>query len=298
MRILVAEPSRIGRTILARLLEDGGHYSLTAETAEEALAMLEADPSIDMLLTSIEFIGMSGFELCWAARLIAGKARPLFIVVMSASSDEKKLEEALDSGADDFISKPPRKTELLARLRSGSRMLEVQRELFRLASFDSLTGLWNRRAFFEQIEEEAAQARQASVLILDVDHFKQVNDRFGHDGGDLVLAEVARRLKASHGQFARIGGEEFALLMPGSLEEAGKLAELIRRDIAAEPILLPEQPLAVTVSIGVATRAPGASFDETIKDADIALYASKTGGRNRVTLARTAGNAAVLEDAA
>ncbi len=140
MRILLAEPSKIGRMILTQMLEGDGHQVLTCDSAEAALEILEADEAIDVLLTAIEFLGMSGLELCWSARLLSGNTRPLCIIVMSASTDELKLAEALDTGADDFIGKPPRKTELLARLRSGKRMLDAQRELIRIASFDALTG--------------------------------------------------------------------------------------------------------------------------------------------------------------
>lgn len=297
MRILLAEPSRIGRTIVASMLAGGGHEILPCESGEKALALLAEDETIDVLITAIEFIGMSGLELCWEARILAGANRPLFIVVMSASGDEKKLEEALDSGADEFVCKPPRKSELLARLRSASRMLEAQRELIRLATRDALTGLRNRRAFFEMVTEECARAPVVSVITLDIDHFKQVNDKHGHDGGDLVLQEVARRLAKVDQRFCRLGGEEFALVMRGPLEQAAVVAETARREIAVLPVKLPHTELRVTISLGVAQKSDDQRFEDTLKDADIALYASKTGGRNRCTLARNTGRIATLEEA-
>jgi diguanylate cyclase (GGDEF)-like protein len=214
---------------------------------------------------------------------------------MSASSDEKKLEEALDSGADDFICKPPKRTELLARLRSASRALIAQRSLIFLASYDSLTGLRNRRAFFEHLAEHEKKDEISSVIMLDIDYFKQVNDRHGHDGGDLVLKEVANRLSRLDKRFSRIGGEEFALLVHGPLEKAGELAETARREIALLPIKLPSIDLSVTISLGVAQRNPGMTFEQVMKDADIALYASKSGGRNRMTLARVFSSVASFE---
>jgi two-component system, cell cycle response regulator len=295
MRILLAEPSKIGRIILTQMLEGDGHSVICVENAEDALAQLEADDAIDVLLTAIEFIGMSGLELCWSARLLASNHRSLCIIVMSASTDEAKLAEALDTGADDFIGKPPRKTELLARLRSGKRMLDAQRELIRIASFDALTGLRNRRVFFESIAEAELKPDLASVLILDVDYFKQVNDRHGHDGGDIVLQEVARRLQRIDSRFSRIGGEEFALLVRGPLEMAAVIAETARREIALLPVKLPDTKINVTISLGVAQREPGTTFEQAIKDADIALYASKSGGRNRVTIARVNGQTANFE---
>lgn len=297
MRILLAEPSKIGRIILTQMLEGDGHQVVCCDSAAAALLHIENDDGIDVLLTAIEFMGMSGLELCWSARLLASTNRPLCIIVMSASTDEEKLAEALDTGADDFIGKPPRRTELLARLRSGKRMLDAQRELIRIASFDALTGLRNRRAFFEMIAEAESKPDIASVLVLDIDYFKQVNDRHGHDGGDIVLQEVARRLAQIDSRFARIGGEEFSLLVRGSLEMATVIAEKARREIALLPVKLPALELNVTISVGVAQRNPGMTFEQAMKDADIALYASKSGGRNRVTLARVSGNMASFEAA-
>lgn len=286
MRILLAEPSRIGRSIVSQMLQDDGHTIIGCPTAEQALSMLEADPSIDVLITAIEFVEMSGLELCWSARLLSGPQRPLWILVMSTSTDEMKLAEALDTGADEFITKPPRKTELLARLRSAQRMLEAQRQLIRVASYDALTGLRNRRVFFEELDAEEPSTQVSSVIVLDIDYFKQVNDKHGHDGGDIVLQEVARRLAKLDTRFARIGGEEFALLVKGPIEQAAVLAETARREIAVIPAKLPTTELNISISLGVAQRQPGMNLQEVMKDADVALYASKAGGRNRVTLAR------------
>lgn len=286
MRILLAEPSKIGRSIIVQMLEADGHVVASCATAEQALSILEGDETIDVLITAIEFLEMSGLELCWSARILAGTQRPLHIVVMSASTDEMKLAEALDTGADDFIGKPPKKTELLARLRSAQRMIDAQKQLIRVASFDSLTNLRNRRVFFEALEEEEKSSAISSVIVLDIDYFKQVNDRYGHDGGDLVLKEVANRLRKVDQRFARIGGEEFALLVKGPIEQAAVIAETVRREIAVLPIKLPECEMSTSISVGVAQRMPGTSMNEVMKDADVALYAAKSGGRNRVTLAR------------
>lgn len=292
MRILLAEPSKIGRSIIIQMLVADGHLVQSCGTAEQALSILESDDSIDVLITAIEFLEMSGLELCWSARILAGPQRPLHIVVMSASTDEMKLAEALDTGADDFISKPPRKTELLARLRSSQRMIEAQKQLIRVASFDSLTSLRNRRVFFEELDEEEKNTTASSVLVLDIDYFKQVNDRHGHDGGDIVLKEVANRLRKIDSRFARIGGEEFALLVKGPIEKAAVIAETVRREIAVLPIKLPSCEMSTSISVGVAQRMPGVAMNEVMKDADVALYAAKSGGRNRVTLARfSSGNA-------
>ncbi len=289
MKVLVAEPSRIGRTIVTRMLVDDGYEVICCDTAEAALECLGADETFDVLITAVEFATMSGLELCWQTRILTDKDRPIYIVVLSSSQDELKLVEALDCGADDFINKPPRKSELLARLRAASRLLQAQRELVYLASYDSLTGLRNRRSFFEDLGRFEALDAAASIMMLDIDYFKQVNDRHGHDAGDDVLREMGQRLVAFDKGFARLGGEEFGLMIKGPITAAGEMAEAIRRKIAATPFQTCSGPLPVTASIGVAERLGRDKFEHVLKDADIALYASKSAGRNCVTLSRSGG---------
>ncbi len=286
MRVVVAEPSRIGRAILTKMLADDGYDVVCFESAELALERLRSEADVDVLITAVEFATMSGLELCWEARIMIDRDNPVYIIVLSSSQDELKLVEALDCGADDFINKPPRKSELLARLRSASRLLQAQRELAHLASYDSLTGLKNRRAFFEELDRYRETSTTMSVVIFDVDYFKQVNDRHGHDAGDDVLREIGRRLVGFDRNFARLGGEEFGLLVKGPLEAAGTIAEAVRVGIAAVPFETCSGVLPITASLGVAERKPGAPFELALKDADVALYASKSNGRNCVTLAR------------
>lgn len=288
MRILLAEPSRIGTAILSKMLTEDGHEVVCCHQASAALTALQSETDFDVLITAIEFESMSGFELTWEARLHAGEGRPIYVIVLSSSSDEHKLVEALDCGADDFITKPPRKSELLARLRAAARLLCAQRDLIRLASFDSLTGMWNRRAFFEHLEKCHTSTEPFSIIMLDIDYFKKINDTHGHEVGDDVLREMGKRLTRIDKTFARLGGEEFGLLVKAPLHEAADQAEAARRLIAGSCFKTGAGPLEITVSIGVAERKPGCGFEDTIKDADVALYASKSGGRNRVTVSRTA----------
>ena len=162
---------------------------------------------------------MSGLELCWETRVLAGRDRPIYVILMSSSIDKSLLGEALDSGADDFISKPPVADELYARLRAAERFGSMQRELVRLASVDPLTGLHNRRVFFELAE--AARALQEcgalTAIMLDIDHFKRVNDLYGHDVGDQAIAAVAKTAATEGAMIGRLGGEEFAMLLEGPL---------------------------------------------------------------------------------
>jgi len=289
MRVLLAEPTRIGRAIVANMLAEEGYTLIPVDSAEAALEALRQDEEIDVVITAIEFANMSGLELCWEARLHAESGRPLYVIVLSSSREEAKLVEALDSGADDFIYKPPKRNELLARLRSASRLIQAQRQLFRFANFDVLTSLRNRRSFFDELERLKPASAVISVVMLDIDYFKQVNDRYGHDAGDDVLREIGVRLGRADRGFARLGGEEFAVLVHGDAGTARDLAEFIRNVIASTPIETCAGPLAITASVGVAERWPGTAFDHAMKNADIALYASKSAGRNRVTISASSG---------
>lgn len=157
MRIALVEPSRTTRLIVGRMLEARGHEVLPFCDELEALAQIKADPCIEALITSAELKHISGLELCWETRLIATCRRPIYVLMMSTQYDQRSLIEALDSGADDFIGKPPLAEELYARLRAAERILSMQRELLRLATTDPLTGLCNRRGFFEQATEACAR---------------------------------------------------------------------------------------------------------------------------------------------
>jgi diguanylate cyclase (GGDEF)-like protein len=286
VHVLLIEPSRIGQTMMKRLLEQCGHRVACASDGAVALERVRTDESIDVVLTSLELPTLSGLELCWNLRLLVGHRRSLSIMAMSSTFDDRRLAEALDCGADDFVHKPPQPAELSARLRAAERLLTAQRDLIRIATTDALTGLNNRRAFFEIAEEHVAAPDSdgaLAVVLFDIDHFKAINDGHGHDAGDAVLAGMGERIRATGRIAGRLGGEEFALLLPGtSLSDAAAVAEVLRAAIAAEPFDTPAGPIAVTSSFGIALGRAGDAFDSTLKLADIALYAAKTGGRNRV----------------
>lgn len=287
MRIVIAEPSAIGRRILKAIVEPDGHDVICAGDADVALDFIRSGADYDILITAIEFATMSGFELCWEAKLAMADNRPVYVIVLSSSRDEAKLVEALDCGADEFVTKPPRPSELLARLRAAGRLLNAQKELIHLASYDALTGLRNRRAFFAELDKLVASGTPFSMLMFDLDHFKHINDRYGHDAGDDVLREFARRASEIDRGTARLGGEEFGLIHRGPVADAGALAERIRLATASEPFATCSGAIEVTTSIGVSAARPGLRGDQVLKEADVALYASKSAGRNRVTLSQS-----------
>src|ERR1041385_5732469 len=168
MRVVLVDPSRTMRLFVTRLLEARDHEVCPFADGAEALACMRKDTEVDALITSGELEGMSGLELCWETRVMAGRDRPIYVILMSSSIDKSKLGEALDSGADDFLSKPPVADELYARLRAAERLATMQRELVRLASFDPLTGLRNRRVFFELAEQANACRGALTAVMLDI----------------------------------------------------------------------------------------------------------------------------------
>jgi two-component system, cell cycle response regulator len=291
VRIVIVDPGRTVLKAVSRLLECDGHTVCAFVDAEQALEFIKADADVDALITSAELGSMSGLELCWDTRLLAGRDRAIYIILMS--SDHGQLIHALDSGADEFIGKPPKREELYARLRSAERLLGAQRELIRLAMTDPLTGALNRRAFFEKGERfcgSATPGKRPVAIMLDVDHFKQVNDAYGHDAGDQVLRAISREAVTERAAIGRLGGEEFAILFESSdLQTGMEYAESLRSKFAALSFETEQGRLSVTCSFGVAEWALGENIDRLLKRADSALYNAKNTGRNRVVAAQPAG---------
>jgi two-component system cell cycle response regulator len=274
------------RLYVTRLLRARDHEVRLFSDGSEALACVRTDDGVNAVITSMELGQMSGLELCWETRVLAGRDRPIYVILMSSNIDKKKLGEALDSGADDFISKPPVPDELYARLRAAERLTTMQRELVRFASFDPLTGLYNRRVFFELAQSVTQRTPTNVAIMLDIDHFKRINDVYGHDVGDRAIAAVAREAKQDGAVAGRLGGEEFVILLEGcALEQGMAMAESIRARIAALNFETPKGPMTLTCSFGVSERQTDENIDEMLKRADVALYAAKNGGRNRVVAA-------------
>jgi diguanylate cyclase (GGDEF)-like protein len=289
MRVVLVDPSRTVLKFVGRLLEARGHEVRAFTDGQAALDCIKSDLAVGALITSAELISMSGMELCWEARLLATCNRQIYVILMSSSRDRHQLIEALDSGADDYIGKPPVAEELYARLRAAERVAAMQNELIRLATTDPLTGVLNRRAFFERAREVCARADAGaalSAILFDIDHFKRVNDLYGHDVGDKAISAVARQAASEDLVVGRLGGEEFAALIDGrGLDDALAMAERLRLKMAALQFGTSHGPMTLTCSLGVSEWEPGDTIDLLLKRADVALYAAKTGGRNRVTAA-------------
>ncbi|WP_349369345.1 diguanylate cyclase domain-containing protein [Salinarimonas sp.] len=293
MHIVVVDTSRVVLKVIAGLLEPRGHTVASFTDSREALAFVTDTPSVDALITSLETRPIGGFELCWSARLLAEDRRPLYIIAMSSLKNARNLSEALDSGADDFISKPPCAEELNARLRAAQRLTGLQRELIRLAEIDPLTDLLNRGAFLHRLGDAArrhAQTGRLALVMGDIDHFKTINDGHGHEVGDAAIraaAEVfAAAARDAKGFAGRIGGGEFAVALPGRTGlEASDVANLVRGKISQIRVKGRTGPVKFTASLGVSEWSEGETVEGLLKRADIALYDAKAGGRDRVMTA-------------
>jgi len=294
MKILIAEDHPFSALFLRRLLERMGHEVTVTTDGVQAWETLQTTP-FSVLISDWVMPRMNGLELC---QRIRGTTLDSYVYAILLTSKDRRQDrlEGLRAGADDFLTKPPDLDELAVRLEVAARILKVHDELARqnarlaeLASIDELTGVKNRRRFHEDLDIWfALWARKKtpplSLVLLDVDRFKEYNDTFGHPAGDEVLRAVAgmlRDITREHDVAARYGGEEFVVLLPStSADDAVVIAERLRDRIEQVPWAL----RAVTASLGVATTDTHiTSSAALVEAADRALYHSKRAGRNRVT---------------
>ena len=281
------------RTVLKCLthaLEAQRHDVQQFTDGAAALEYIKTNPLSDTLITSGQLPSMTGRELCLQVRRMASCRRPIYILLMSSSDENRNLIEALDCGADDFISKPPVTEELYARLRAASRIVSMQRELIGLATTDFLTGVLNRRAFFEKAQDLCANANaevgsMLSAIMLDIDHFKRINDTYGHSAGDEALRTIAHEVAKEGAIVGRLGGEEFSMLLEGTpLLRAVQIAESLRLRLQELEVPVGQQKISLTCSFGVSLRQADDTIDALLGRSDLALYQAKANGRNQVVV--------------
>ena len=304
MRILIADDEPMSRRMLQSLLAKWGYEVVAAEDGDAAWEMLKSPDAPRMALLDWMMPGQNGVDLCRTLR----KLRPepyTYILLLTAKDAKDSVVEGLESGADDYLTKPFNPPELKARIRVGLRVLDLEdnlvqaREAMRYkAMHDTLTGVWNRGAILETLDREVWRSRRErlslGVLIADLDHFKSVNDTYGHPVGDAVLREVTKRMQADirpYDSVGRYGGEEFLVLLPGcDASETHEKAERLRQAISQDPILTASGELKITMSVGAATSGdwPDGSATELLHMADLALYRAKHEGRDRTVIAGAA----------
>jgi diguanylate cyclase (GGDEF)-like protein len=316
MGVLIVDDSAGARLSLQALLQAEGHGDvLLAGSAEEALRVLESGKAagVEVILLDMRLPGMSGLDACRRIKATS-HLRDLPILIITGNTEESALEAAFAAGASDYITKPVRPVELLARLRSALSLKRAQdgrkareqellqmtlqlarlnKELQRLTVLDELTGIANRRFFNLMLGQEWARAVRAgyplALVVADIDRFKQLNDCHGHQHGDECLKRVAGALAAQMRRpgdcLARYGGEEFVAVLPNTRADGAVIvAEAMRRGV--EALELTNAGGHVTISLGVAATIParGSTADALLQAADQALYQAKHEGRNRVCL--------------
>ena len=290
MRIVLVDPSRAVQRAMTSLIEQGDHQVVSFADGREALAYIMQDRDVRTLITSTQPLNISGIELCAAARKLSGTRRALHVMLMSSTDDYYLAVMALDNGADDFINKPPNPDELRARLRLADRVTSMKQQLIQYATTDSLTGLLNRRAFFDgaaELRRVNPEKKALSAIMLDVDHFKRVNDSYGHETGDRVVAAVGVQLKMADGLAGRLGGEEFCVLVQGGITDATDIAGELQRSIRALRFHHDGQTFGITCSFGIAEWEADDTIDLMLRRADLAMYEAKNTGRDRIVASDT-----------
>ena len=281
MRVAVVDPTREGQEAVERILRMRGDEFVAFARANEALAEIEFDTKIDALITSSDVEPFHGIELCQKARRVAGKQRAIYFLLVAPPGDLKTKISALNFGADDVIEKPPAPEELLAKLRMAERMVTLQR----LATMDHLSGVYNRGTFFGEATDACRKANASSclsVILLDIDCLKTINDNYGHDVGDEAIRAVANVAQHDGAFVGRLGGDEFSILLKDhSLTEALNVAAELQRRLAQVSLKTPEGIVGITCSLGISELLSGDTIDDLIKRADLALYRAKSEGRNR-----------------
>lgn len=294
MKILVVEDDFFSQTILKDALERLGYSVVLAGNGRDALAICQQE-HFSVIITDRVMPEMDGIEFCRAIRAMPSE-HYVFILLLTSLDKKDELIAGLDAGADEYIVKPVHEIELAARLKGARRILDLESKLKQLALHDQLTGAYNRGYLDRQLPKEIQRSwrysHPISIIICDIDHFKAVNDRYGHQAGDEVLREfvalVNRSIRNENDWVARYGGEEFVIVLPETHSAGGVIvAERIRSLIAVSPVTVQGAAVAVTVSFGVIAIENTSLIEEMkmemiLGKADECLYRAKETGRNRV----------------
>jgi two-component system cell cycle response regulator len=300
MKVLIAEDDSVSRRMLETFLVKWGYQVVVATQGEEAWAILQGDDAPKLAILDWMMPGKDGIEICRCVRQRKGRAY-IYLLLLTARGQKEDIVEGLEAGADDYVTKPFNRSELRARVRVGRRIVELQEQLLQArealrdqAWKDTLTGLWNRGTVLGLLRKEVARASRSqspfAVAMIDVDHFKTINDTYGHAAGDAVLRGAAHRLRSAMRTYdilGRYGGDEFLAVVPAcDADGAARFGEGFRARIDGVAIETPDGLIPITISMGVAAAEnfQGVSAEALIRAADAALYRAKIKGRNRVEL--------------
>lgn len=304
MKILISEDDDVSRRMLESILLKWQYEVVITDNGADALSALLSDNAPGIAILDWMMPQMTGIDVCKEVRR-HGKEPYSYLILLTAKGRKEDIVFGIEAGADDYITKPFNMQELRVRLRAGTRIVELSeqliaaREAMRIAAtHDSLTGIFNRAAIFDTFKKEFGRANREkkpiSIILSDLDHFKKINDNYGHPAGDDVLREASKILSEVLRQYdscGRYGGEEFLIVLPGcNSETAASIAHRLCKLMARRTIVTSGQRIRITCSMGVATLA---NFDEIdkidskdmnmlLKIADVALYQAKNDGRNCV----------------
>jgi len=297
VKVLIAEDEAVSRRRLAGLLKGWKYEVVETGDGAEAWEALQTEDGPRIAILDWQMPKMDGLQLCRQVRQAAAEPY-VYILLLTARSQKEDSIEGWEAGVDDYITKPFDAHELQAHLRAGERIIKLQDELIvaretqrQLATYDALTSVFNRRAILDSLKRELFRAQRGGpsvgAVMVDLDHFKKINDAHGHLVGDLVLCEAAHRMKNAlrpYDTLGRYGGEEFLVVVPGcAAPEAAKVAERLRQCLESTPLTLRGVRIRITGSFGVASSKDIAEdVDAMIWAADAALYRAKQEGRNRV----------------
>ena len=290
-RILVADDEPISRQVLTSMLEKLGYEVEAVNDGLAAWQRLQQPDAPRLVILDWIMPGLEGIEVCRRVRAWRQDDYAyVYMILLTSRSGMQEVVSAYEAGVDDYMVKPFELQDLRFRLRAGERVLDLQEKLHLLATRDELTGLFNRRLMLDVLRSEVARARRNGepfcLGMLDLDHFKQINDTYGHLAGDAILREAAARMQESvrcYDTLGRWGGEEFLIVMSAADSEAGKvILERVRSSLAAHLVTVAGVDIEATASLGGTVFKPGDTIDQLIREADEALYRAKREGRNRV----------------
>lgn len=300
MRILIVDDDHFQRALLEMVVKKTGYEVVTAQDGAIAWKMMEEE-RFRMVITDWLMEGMDGIELIKRIRA-ADWPGYTYTLLITAREGRASIIDGLRSGADDYLAKPFDEDELLARIAIGERVLKLEDKLVEQAQRDALTGLFNRRALYDHVRREmhrsARNGLSLGLIMADIDHFKNINDTWGHISGDRVLVHLAgimREATRAYDHIGRWGGEEFLILLPESdYEKTRIVAERIRSSVEVSPaVAINGQEVHLTVSIGFGSFVPGREVQEIepmISAVDDALYQAKASGRNQACATRAREN--------
>ena len=291
-KVLVVEDSLPFRNMIKKILTSLQFKVLVAAHGEEAMNYFADNPDINLIITDYRMPVKDGLEVLKEVRKEKDK-NSLGVIVMTSPSEKTDASIFLKNGARDFIAKPFSKEELICRVNNTIEAMENINKIANFANRDFLTGVYNRRFFYSDVEEYVQVAEETNepyaFAMIDVDYFKNINDKYGHDGGDRVLKSIAKILNDNtkgSDIVARFGGEEFCVVLKKiNKEEAVKFFVNLRAKVAENKVTIKKEKVKVTISIGVSFGNGHCEIDDMLEACDSALYTAKENGRNRVEIA-------------